>query len=301
MSSATDRILELIDAGLQSSDEHGYPAGAVAEPDTSLCLRCGQHERVQGIEMCEGCRAFLLGDSSDDPAAVNDDFELVNGYGEVVGTIDHVERHENGQIWASGEIDTFTAADPAPTTRWQDEARRHLGDCFDELTSLAAPARQGEPIIVVADDVEEVTRLLSGDPSACVVGLPVRVLGGLVMESPDMAFAGSREYGTSAAGAWFLANGSVWVSECWVCGCPAHLDGYPRDPQRMTLSPCGHSMSDVDTSNDPSACLYQVTIYDSTHLAKVASWLAAWASWIAGEVPEPGPRLATAQRITSTL
>lgn len=421
MSSTTDRILDLIDAGLQSSEEHGYEPGAQAEIESEWCARCRRHRRAEGIEMCEGCRAFLLGDSTEDPAAVNDDFELVNGRGEIVGAftpvrvqrqsdvfpvvqhgqqllpaavpedhmtacralgvdennarrlwreelaaaepddglgvvrdrtlarssllaagrepgppgrqgdewrrrcdpnlyrrvIDRLERREDGQIWASGEIDTFTAADPAPTTRWQAVAHRHLGDCFDELASLAGPVRQGEPIIVVADDIGEAMRLLSGDPTrGPIFGLPERMRNGLLVMSPNDALARYSERGTIAPAAWFLTDGQVRVAECWVCGGPVSWveidDGYwwdrplgsialiPR-PAPMTLAPCGHSTSHVASSDDPAACLYQITIYDSTHLAKVASWLAAWAYWIAGEVPERGPRLATAERITSTL
>lgn len=66
MSDATaDRILSLIDAGLQSSDETGY--GTDRAPDSTLCARCQLTEPVEGGDLCLVCRAFLLGDSDQDP------------------------------------------------------------------------------------------------------------------------------------------------------------------------------------------------------------------------------------------
>ena len=61
--STADRILDVIDAGLQSSDEHGY--GTDHTPDR--CARCQRHEPDLG-DLCTGCRSFLLGDSDDDPS-----------------------------------------------------------------------------------------------------------------------------------------------------------------------------------------------------------------------------------------
>lgn len=57
----TDRILELIDAGLQSSDEHGY-----GHDNRGLCARCQRQKPAEG-EFCAGCRSFLLEDSDEDP------------------------------------------------------------------------------------------------------------------------------------------------------------------------------------------------------------------------------------------
>lgn len=61
--STTDRILGVIDAGLQHSDEVSY--GTDHSPD--LCARCQKLEPATGGDLCEGCRAFLLGDSEQDP------------------------------------------------------------------------------------------------------------------------------------------------------------------------------------------------------------------------------------------
>jgi len=57
--SATDRILSVIDGGLQSSSETG--SGIDLHPD--LCARCQCHDSAEGGDLCAGCRAFLLGDS----------------------------------------------------------------------------------------------------------------------------------------------------------------------------------------------------------------------------------------------
>jgi hypothetical protein len=62
--SSVDRILEAIDVGLQRESGADY-AASVGDP--SMCARCQRHEPSDG-EMCSGCRAFLLGDSDEDPA-----------------------------------------------------------------------------------------------------------------------------------------------------------------------------------------------------------------------------------------
>lgn len=59
----TDRILDLIDNGLQSSHEPACDAGS---PD--LCARCQCHEPAEGGDLCAGCRAWILEDSNEDPA-----------------------------------------------------------------------------------------------------------------------------------------------------------------------------------------------------------------------------------------
>lgn len=63
MSENVDRILDLIDAGLQSSPEAGY--GTDHQPDA--CARCQEHPPVEDGDLCDGCRTFLLGDSDSDP------------------------------------------------------------------------------------------------------------------------------------------------------------------------------------------------------------------------------------------
>lgn len=59
-----DKVLAALDAGLQSSDEHGYPERI---DDSSLCARCVQSEPAADGDLCAPCRAFLLGDSNVDP------------------------------------------------------------------------------------------------------------------------------------------------------------------------------------------------------------------------------------------
>jgi hypothetical protein len=99
--STTDRILDVIDAGLQSSYETGCPAGSTAEDDSTWCVRCAQNERAEGIEMCEGCRAFLLGDSETDLGAARGQVEMVDQFGRHVGTLDAGEGD-----WLQHQLDT---------------------------------------------------------------------------------------------------------------------------------------------------------------------------------------------------
>lgn len=63
MTSTTDRILDIIDAGLQSSTEGGEAVDLW--PD--YCARCQDADRPDDGDLCHDCRAFLLGDSDDDP------------------------------------------------------------------------------------------------------------------------------------------------------------------------------------------------------------------------------------------
>lgn len=63
MSDRVDDILDLIDAGLQSTTEAAY--GTDFRP--GQCARCQRNEPAEGGDLCPGCRAFLLGDSDDDP------------------------------------------------------------------------------------------------------------------------------------------------------------------------------------------------------------------------------------------
>ena len=65
-SERVDRILDVIDAGLQSSPEASY--GEISYGDKT-CVRCRSTDLEPSGEFCGPCRAFLLGDSEDDPAA----------------------------------------------------------------------------------------------------------------------------------------------------------------------------------------------------------------------------------------
>lgn len=60
---SVDDILDVIDAGLQSSAEGGMDVG-----DPELCVRCQATAPVVDGDLCVGCRAFLLDDSDVDPA-----------------------------------------------------------------------------------------------------------------------------------------------------------------------------------------------------------------------------------------
>lgn len=63
MSESVDRVLRVIDAGLQASNEHG----AAADREPNQCVRCMRCEPPEGGDLCAGCRSFLLGDSDADP------------------------------------------------------------------------------------------------------------------------------------------------------------------------------------------------------------------------------------------
>ena len=63
MSDRLERVLAILDAGEQSSPEPGY--GTDMRP--GFCARCQRHEPAPNGELCGGCRAFLLGDTDEDP------------------------------------------------------------------------------------------------------------------------------------------------------------------------------------------------------------------------------------------
>jgi hypothetical protein len=65
--SRIDRVLAAIDAGLQSSPESDQYSD-VAPSVGSGCVRCPADETTDGGDLCDGCRAFLLGDTETDPA-----------------------------------------------------------------------------------------------------------------------------------------------------------------------------------------------------------------------------------------
>jgi hypothetical protein len=84
---SVDTILDLIDGGLQRSDEPSY--GTDHSP--SRCARCQRHAPVDGGDFCDGCRAFLLEDTDEDPRqpirglsgdqAIYDECPAYTGYG----------------------------------------------------------------------------------------------------------------------------------------------------------------------------------------------------------------------------
>ena len=63
MSDKTDEILGIIDGGLQSSSEPGF--GDDYRRDR--CVRCQRNDPADDGDLCDGCRAFLLDDSDEDP------------------------------------------------------------------------------------------------------------------------------------------------------------------------------------------------------------------------------------------
>lgn len=68
MSERLSRVLDVIDAGLQTPmPDPTY--GEVSPTVSQRCARCERHDPVEGGDLCEGCRSFLLGDSNDDPNA----------------------------------------------------------------------------------------------------------------------------------------------------------------------------------------------------------------------------------------
>jgi hypothetical protein len=58
-----ERALEALDVGAQGSDEPSY-----GYDNPHACARCQEEPPVDG-DLCPGCRAFLLGDSDDDPVS----------------------------------------------------------------------------------------------------------------------------------------------------------------------------------------------------------------------------------------
>lgn len=65
MNDRVDRILELLDNSLQQTTEAEYSSDYF--PDR--CARCQRGVPVEGGDMCQGCREFLLGDTDLDPVA----------------------------------------------------------------------------------------------------------------------------------------------------------------------------------------------------------------------------------------
>lgn len=72
--STADRILDMIDAGLQTPvPDPTY--GEVSPKRHDRCARCERQDPAGDGDLCGDCRAFLLGDSDTDPATPDDSFE----------------------------------------------------------------------------------------------------------------------------------------------------------------------------------------------------------------------------------
>lgn len=67
--SRVDAILDLLDVGIQTSAERGYPEHHLID---GRCARCCMNAAQDG-DMCSDCRAFLLGDSDTDPRSQVDE------------------------------------------------------------------------------------------------------------------------------------------------------------------------------------------------------------------------------------
>jgi hypothetical protein len=100
---SVDRILDVIDAGLQSSTEMGY--GSDRWPDR--CVRCQEATPAESGDLCAGCRAFLLGDSDVDP---RDPWSLPRGQMEV-------ELEADEEQWPQQWLQVFSQAENTQDTQ----------------------------------------------------------------------------------------------------------------------------------------------------------------------------------------
>lgn len=64
--SRVDRIIELLDNAHETTREAAY-GHASEDADPDACFRCQRHPHEDDGDLCSGCRAFLLGDSDEDP------------------------------------------------------------------------------------------------------------------------------------------------------------------------------------------------------------------------------------------
>lgn len=102
--SALDRALEALDSGAQVSPETGEGLG-----DPTRCARCLRAERAEGSEFCAGCRAFILEDSNEDPAA-DRRIEVVVNFEELVRADSDVVELVQSFVSASNDILVTSAA-----------------------------------------------------------------------------------------------------------------------------------------------------------------------------------------------
>lgn len=156
MSDSIDKILDTIDAGLQSSPEIGY-----GHTDTSrnFCARCQLNEPVEGGDLCIGCRRFLLGDSDEDPKTVRPKPDFSTGIvltaAEVAGMSPlPVERVVRDHLLRRCHYHLL--GNPA-FGRAYDEFRRRYGGVRGEITQFVmrhtdiSSRQEGMRVIVTAD------------------------------------------------------------------------------------------------------------------------------------------------------
>jgi len=143
MTTSTDRILDLIDGGLQSSTEHGYgehvPAGH--------CARC--RRPVADGDLCPLCRAFLLGDTDVDPCAVRDPY----GHHVVYGASVRVTRI--GDVLSAETVEVILGASPS-----EEEVEALRAACQHFLDALVPVVQQTAR--AVADVCEAVVGAFGG-------------------------------------------------------------------------------------------------------------------------------------------
>lgn len=289
--SATDRILDLLDAGLQSSAETGYGT----DRDTTACARCLRNSPAEGGDLCPGCRAFLLGDAAEDPA-------LRERRGVLAENVRVVRLDEDGNT-AGPSVAADVAADGLVTV-W---------NCYDDDTpevSFAA-TRCAEPdqavqrtlTVTFCELTNEARQLLLHGPAPFRIVLHVPDPSGPRWEpirSGDLARlcdtvdtyrhpAGDGRQTVQPGPAVVVEETQVRLTMCGTCGCPAQqvtvpepepfetlADPFSRpdpfaQPSRLLVEPCGHEWTSTGTT--PAFELWARPIAD---LPAVAAWAARW-------------------------
>lgn len=154
MTSTSDRILDLIDAGLQSSsesDRYRDVAPSVGEG----CVRCDTSDVPEGGDLCKGCRAFLLDDSETDPAATGN----WGGQRSTLTIIDEVQ--ENLLALYGPRVREFTDLDRRDIT-----ARVAEWAVGDEATPERVPMRWDQGWDVRGGEVGTLECQVCGSPVA---------------------------------------------------------------------------------------------------------------------------------------
>jgi len=136
VSERADRILEVLDSGLQASTETGF--GTDRAPDA--CARCQLHAPVKGGDLCEGCRAFLLGDVDDDPAhrAIEEYIyaEFAGRFADVADRAVIGDRHaQHTHAYIVYEVPAMTMDDFAAVIAVFGVAAETIRDLFDGLAT----------------------------------------------------------------------------------------------------------------------------------------------------------------------
>lgn len=85
--STVDRVLAAIDTGLQG-EMYGLPATRLRPIDRPVCWRCGAAAKPGYV--CDGCRAWMCGESDDDPA--NTHHRTVEGITNLASDVDAGEQ-----------------------------------------------------------------------------------------------------------------------------------------------------------------------------------------------------------------